>query len=287
MNDLYYQKLKSLVDGGRLQTYIIIAPPRTNSSVVEHALGNSPDVNHECHEPFLNARRLEFEKDEFKKLAEEVTHFEEQKREHFVFDTTDLRAAPEEQMQELCTRLGINFSPEMVRWGEKPVDFHTEQTEQFEKLWYDTLYSSSRINPPTEIPPTLDRFPEFMQEYLKSENLPIYAELSKKKILKNELRHELNEQEFQVEVTDGNKEHLHELGFIEGDVETGERVSIKLKHIDPIYAVLNEPKLIEQAKFQIHRNRYKDEIQIVSDIVPEGNEHTREIKRGNGEIKFR
>lgn len=465
MSDLYYQKLKNLVDEGRLQTYIIVAPPRTNSTVVEHSLGNSPDVNHECHEPFLNARhdnfdpdhgyrqiyesiggeqfeqsdesttvvikemshwigkneeykrlatlttkpivilvrnplltvesrlrrilstmdmrynidlqrhllddvatekgfqnwnelaeemkrggykerldflpnkegveriydtpiltvqnhlldrkarasgyanwrdivekklhaehdynffrgilksnarRMDFEKDEFKKLAEEVSYFEEQKLVCLVFDTTDLRAAPDEQIQELCERLNISFSSEMIRWGEKPVDFHTEQNKQSERLWYDTLYSSSRINPPTEIPPSLDSFPEFMQEYLKSENLPIYAELSKKKILRNELRHELNEREFQIKVVDGNREHLIELGLIEGGVETREKVSIKLKYIDPIYAVLNEPKLIEQPEFQVYRNRYRDEIQIVSEV----NEHTREIKKGNGEIKF-
>lgn len=63
MSDTYYQKLKGLMDGGRLQTYIIIAPPRTNSSVVEHALGNSPDIDHECHEPFLNARHENFDPD--------------------------------------------------------------------------------------------------------------------------------------------------------------------------------------------------------------------------------
>lgn len=470
MNGLYYQKLKNLVDGGRLQTYIIIAPPRTNSSVVEHAIGNSPDINHECHEPFLNARhdnfdpdhgyrqiyesiggeqfeqsggstavvvkemshwigkneeykrlvtittkpivilvrnplltvesrlrrvlstmdmrynidlqrhlldevaierdfhnwnelveemekegykerldflpnkeaveriydtpvltiqnhlldrkarksgyanwrdviekklyterdyaffgdilksntrRLGFEKDEFRKLAEEVTYFEEQNRECFVFDTTDLRAAPEKQMRELCDRMGISFSSEMIRWGEKPVDFHTEQTRQSEKLWYDTLYSSSRINPPIEIPPTLGKFPEFMQEYLRFDNLPIYAEFSKKKILRSELRHELNEREFKVKVTDGNKEHLRELGLIEGDIETGERVSIKLKWIDPIYAMLNEPELVEQDEFQRYRNRYMDEIKIVSDVVSEKDEHTREIEKPNREIKFR
>lgn len=311
MSDIYYQKLKSLVQNGRLQTCIIIAPPRTNSSVVEHSLGNSSDIDHECHEPFLNARhdnfdpdhgyrqiyesiggeefehssesttvvikemshwiaeneeykrlaelttkpivilvrnplltvesrlrrvlstidmrynidlqrylldevatergfrnwnelakemkkdrykerldflpnkegvervyntpvltiqnhlldrkareagyanwrdiveqklyterdyaffsgilksnprRLGFEENEFKKLVEEVKYFEDQKCQYIVFDTTDLRAAPNEQMQELCHRLGITFSPEMIRWGEKPVDFHTEQT---------------------------------------------------------------------------------------------------------------------------------------------------------------
>lgn len=126
-----------------------------------------------------------------------------------------------------------------------------------------------------------------MQEYLKSENLPIYGELSKRKVLRNELRHELNEQEFQVKVTDGNKEYLIELGLTEDGAKTGEKFSMKLKHIDPIYAVSNEPELIEQTEFQIYRNRYREEIKIVSDIASEGNEHTREMKRGNGEIKFR
>ena len=469
MNDLYYQKLKTLLDNGRLKTYIIIAPPRSNSSLVEHSLGNSPDIEYECHEPFLNARhenfdpdhgykqiyesiggeqfaqsdsqtsvvvkemshwigkneeykrlatlstkpiiflirnplltvesrlrrvlktidmrynidlqrhlldeiavergfqgwndlaemikeggykerldflpgkegvervydtpiltvqnhllnlkarkdgyvnwqdvvekkldterdyawfsgilksnprRLGFERDEFRKLAKEVRYFEDQKRENFVFDTTDLRAEPEEQMRELCSRLEINFSPEMIRWGEKPVDFHTEQVKQSEKLWYDTLHSSSRVNPPTEIPPSLDNFPEFMQEYLRTENLPIYAEISKKKILRNELRHELNEREFSVKVTDDNKKHLRELALIEDDTKIGERVSVKMKYIDPVYAISNEPKLIEQPEFQIFRNKYGDEVKIISDIVSEGDEHMREIKKQNREMKF-
>jgi hypothetical protein len=63
MKDVYFQKLKNLTKSGLLKTHIIIAPPRTNSSVVEHALGNSPDVDHECHEPFLNARHSDFDPD--------------------------------------------------------------------------------------------------------------------------------------------------------------------------------------------------------------------------------
>lgn len=468
--DLYYQKLKNLVEAGRLRAHVIIAPPRTNSSVVEHALGNSPDIHHECHEPFLNARldnfdpdhgyrqiyesiggerfeksdektsvvvkemshwigkneeykrlvelaaapivvlirnpllsvesrihrvlqtmdmrysidlqryllddiamekgfrnwarlldaveggshtehvdfiqggegierlydipiltiqnhllnlkarkdgytnwqdliekklyteqdyaffdgilksnarRLGFEKDEFKKLAEEVRYFEDQKKDYILLDTTDLRADPDEQIRELCSRLGIGFSPEMLQWDEKPVDFHTEQTKQSERLWYDTLFSSSRINPPTEIPPSLSMFPEFIQEYLKSENLPIYAELSQKKTLRNELHHELNEREFEVRVTAGNREQLLELGLIEDNIKIGELTSVKLKHIDPIYAVTNEPKLMEDSEFQIYKNRYMRELKIVSDIVFEGDEYTRELRQQNRETKLR
>jgi hypothetical protein len=470
MNNSYYQKLQNLVQEGRLQTYIIIAPPRTNSSVVEHTLGNSPDIDHECHEPFLNARhgnfnpdhgyrqiyesiggekfeqsgesttvvikemshwisqneeykrlvelttrpivllirnpllaaesrlrrvlttidmrhsvdlqhylldelaiekgyqnwnkltremkidaytdrlaalpnqedvdqiydapdiaiqnhlldqkahnnnyvnwremvkkklytehdyvffdvilqlnqrRLSFEEDEFRKLEEEKKYFEEQKYQYVIFDTTDLRAEPTKQIQELCHILGIQFSPEMIEWGEKSVDFHTEQTKQSEKMWYSALYSSVCINPPIEISPSLNKFPAFMQEYLKSDNLPIYGELSKSKILKNELRHELNEQEFPVEVTNGNKEHFIELGLIENETKIGENIFIKLKYIDPIYAVSNEPELIEQSEFQIYKNLYGKEMQIVYDSVStEESEHTQEMKIINKEIKF-
>ncbi|MEX0917432.1 MAG: hypothetical protein WDZ90_02840 [Candidatus Paceibacterota bacterium] len=60
MSTPYFCRLKDLVESGRLKTYIIIAPPRTSSSLVEHALGNSPDIKYECHEPFLNARHKDF-----------------------------------------------------------------------------------------------------------------------------------------------------------------------------------------------------------------------------------
>ena len=75
--------------------------------------------------------------------------------------------------------------------------------------------------------------------------------------------------------------------MIEDGFKIGEKISVKMKYIDPVYAISNEPKLIEQSEFQIFRNKYADEIKIISDIVSEGDEHTREIKKQNGEIKFR
>lgn len=113
-----------------------------------------------------NSRRIGFESEEFKNLGEEIKYFEKERRNYLVLDTTDLRTAPEKELRELCSRIGIGFSPEMLEWGQEPIDFHTEQTKQSEKLWYDTLFSSTQVNPPTEIPPVLSMFPKFMQEYL-------------------------------------------------------------------------------------------------------------------------
>lgn len=469
MSAQYFQKLKTLIDSGRLRTHIIVAPPRTNSSLVEHALGNSPDIEHECHEPFLNARledfdpddgyqqiyeaiggeefersggetsvvikemshwiakddeykrlfeiatdpiiilirnpllsvesrirrvlttidmrysidlqryllneiavekdchdwlefaekmkeegyterpsflqnkeaieriygtpvltvqnqllnlkarnngyanwrdliekklyierdykffdgilgsnerRLGFEKDEFVKLAEEVKYLEEQEKGYFVFDTTDLRAAPNEYMQELCKRLEVTFTPEMTRWSKKPIDFYTQQTHEHERLWYDTLYSSSRINPPIEIPPTIDQFPTFMQTYLKVSNLPIYAVLSKEKVLSEELRKELNERKIRVKITAANKEHMHALGVLTDTDKTGEYALIKLMHIDPIYAVSNDPDLASKPEFQTFVQAYLEEINIVLENFAESNEHAREIEALSTETKF-
>lgn len=464
----YYEKLKALVEAGRLSTHIIIAPPRTNSSLVEHVMGNSPDIHHECHEPFLkarqddfdpdhgykqiyesigggvfeqsdektsvavkemshwigknreyarlieltrnpivvlirnpllsvesrirrvlatmdmrssidlqryllekianekgfpnwmsfvnamqdgtytepldflrngenierlydtpilttqneilnfiarqngcinwrdlierklyaerdyaffedilkaNPRRVDFEKDEFRTLAEEVKYFEDEGKDYLVFDTTDLRAAPEEQLRELCSRMGIKFSPEMLEWDKTPIDFHTEQTQEFEKLWYDTLFSSSRVNPPSEISPVLAMFPKFVRQYLRTTNLPVYAELSRKKILSNELRQELNEREFKVHVT-SSRELLRKFGVI-GDVPIGEDVSIKLKYIDPVYAITNDPELMKDPEFIRLKGLYANELKIVSDIVSQHDEHTREWRQNNRETKLR
>ncbi len=468
-NGSYYEKLQKLVSDGRLSIHIIIAPPRTNSSLIEHVVGNSSDIQHECHEPFLgarrddfdpdhgykqiyesiggeqfeqsgertsvavkemshwigknkeyvrlielthnpvvvlirnpllsvesrirrvlttidmrssidlqrylldyaaaekgfsnwvafsdavqsgtytepldflhngenlerlqdtpvmtvqnelldfmarrngyinwrdlvdrklyaerdyaffegvlkaNPRRMNFEKEEFKKLAEEVAYLESTGKSHIVFDTTDVRAAPEELLRELCARMSIAFSEEMLDWGQKPVDFHTEQTQEFEKLWYDTLFSSSRVKPPTEIPPLLSMFPKFMRQYLRTNNLRTYAALSRKKILRNDLKHQLNEREFRLSVTAGNRELMRKLGVVE-DATIGEEVSVKLRHIDPVYAVTNEPELFKDPEFRNLKASYASELKIVSDITAQHDEHAREWRAHKRETKFR
>lgn len=69
----YYDKLKDFSDSGRLSLLLMIAPPRTNSSLVEHVVGNSPDVQHECHEPFLNARKENFDPEEgYKQIYDSI-----------------------------------------------------------------------------------------------------------------------------------------------------------------------------------------------------------------------
>lgn len=226
----------------------------------------------------VNTKRVALEKDEFKTLKEEVNYFVAHDIKHVVFDTTDLRVAPEEMFKTLCDTMNIDFSPAMLRWDSERIDFHTEQKKQSEKLWYDALLLSSRVNAPTETPPTLEAFPEFIQDYMKSENLPIYAELSMQKVLDDSLRHELNNRELEVKITSSNKEHLAELGLITQEDVIGEYKTLPLKHIDPIYAVTNEPDLQTEPNFQRFKQVYANEIEHVTGSVRDQDEHLQEVK---------
>lgn len=447
MDNTHFEKLKKLVEAERLEIYIIIAPPRANSSVIEHALGNSPDVEHECHEPFLmarhkgfdpdhgykqiyeciggqnfedseertsiivkemshwigkneeykrlallttkpilalirnplltvesrirrvltgidmrysldlqrylldefatqngflnwpnvidaifqgtsnlsldflkikagkerlydtpiltlqnllldrkarangyanwrdlleskleieedysffdeilssNKRRLAFEKDEFTKLLEEIAYFEQQNIEFLIIDTTDLRAFPTEYLQILCEQFQIKFDKEMIRWGDMPVDFHTEQSQEFEKLWYDTLFSSSRVNPPIEIPPTIEKFPKHMQGYLANNNLPAYWLLSKEKTIPTKIQNILNNHLLLIADSAANR-----LQFQNGDIKyykeaPNRKLSVKLKYLDPVYAITNEPNLLNDLDFSPYIQKYFKEIEALT-----------------------
>ena len=190
---------------------------------------------------------------------------------YLVFDTTDIRAKPDKQLRELCLKLGIAFSPEMINWGEKPVDFHTQQHNEYEKLWYDRLFLSSELNPPSEVCPTLEMFPSFMQKYLRESNLPIYATLSKEKQLSPEIRREINHLKFEVGANEGNQELLHTLGVTQDKV-VGANTLVELRDIDPIYAVTNDPSLAENSEFILRKKEYVTEIAIISKTLKENNE---------------
>ena len=74
-DSIFYHKIKSLCLSGRLSMVLVIAPPRTNSTLVEHVIGNSPDVDRECHEPFFGAGRPGFVADHgYRRIFESVAH---------------------------------------------------------------------------------------------------------------------------------------------------------------------------------------------------------------------
>lgn len=63
MNTTYFDKLKELIRKKELEIFIIISPPRANSSLLELSLSITDEVGI-CHEPFNHARKDEFNPDE-------------------------------------------------------------------------------------------------------------------------------------------------------------------------------------------------------------------------------
>lgn len=231
----------------------------------------------------INTQRTKFEETEFTKLAEIVQYLKAKSQPYAVFDTTDIRAEPDKQLRELCLKLGVAFSPEMISWGEKPVDFHTQQHNEYEKLWYDKLFLSSELNPPNEISPTLEMFPNFVQKYLRKFNLPIYATLSKEKNLSAEIKQEINNRKFEVSVNEGNQELLHSLGVTQDKV-VGTDILVELRNIDPVYAVTNDSSLAENPEFILRKKEYATEIALIFKTLKENDELGGEL---NSRIKIK
>lgn len=76
---------------------------------------------------------------------------------------------------------------------------------------------------------------------------------------------------------------LHSLGVIrEKTAETS--VLVRLRDIDPVYAVTNDPSLAEDTEFLSEKKRYASEIAVVSNILKENGEPSKEP---SSHLKFR
>src|SRR3989344_4653357 len=54
-------RVKKKVAEGELNIFFIIAPPRSNSTLIEYILSLSTDIDVVCHEPFVGARKIDFD----------------------------------------------------------------------------------------------------------------------------------------------------------------------------------------------------------------------------------
>ena len=61
MQKKYFNLLKKLLTENRLNILFVIAPPRSNSTVVEYVLSLSGSIDIVCHEPFIGAHKIDFD----------------------------------------------------------------------------------------------------------------------------------------------------------------------------------------------------------------------------------
>ena len=98
-----------------------------------------------------------------------MRHLEARGKLTAVIDARDLLSDPPYVLNELCSRLGIPFEENMLRWeaGPRPED------GVWAKYWYSTVHRSTRFQPyqalPEALPPHLEALAEKCQ--------PLYAEL--------------------------------------------------------------------------------------------------------------
>lgn len=125
-------------------------------------------------------------------------------------------------------------------------------------------------------------FPDFIQQYLREANLPIYADLSKEKIISGDLKKEINGRKFGVAVSESNQSILRNFGVIQEEA-VGTEALVELQHIDPIYAITNDSSLSENKEFCSRKQKYESEIGIVLDVLEGRNEPNLEWR---SHIKF-
>lgn len=61
MKNKYFNLLKKLAEEEKLNIFFIVAPPRSTSTLIEYILGLSIDIDLICHEPFIGARKEDFD----------------------------------------------------------------------------------------------------------------------------------------------------------------------------------------------------------------------------------
>lgn len=180
-------------------------------------------------------------------LLIEMEFLERHNRQFAVVDGTEYRLSPRYIAQELCTRWGLVFDDAMLQWrGNEIAQLHTRQEKAHYRVWYDTLITSRGIKPPTEVPPKLGAFPDFLARHLVEVDLPIYF-----KVFNHEYRVRSEGKLLDQEISSDGK---------------------TLRDIDPIFATLSEPQLMFDPEFRAKNADYGNILELIGTIEPMGKE---------------
>ena len=220
-----------------------------------------------------------------------VAYMNANAKQSVIVDSSDFRLEPEQIVPRLCEVWDVPFSEGMISWGSNSKKLSTDQTRPHQTIWYDRLQNSTGIEPPNEFCPIPSDFPASIAEHLLAVDLPIYARL-----LANTSRiasgNDVTRQEVVVPVNKRSYKRLRDMGLLpdsmsltereEGDIEvldtldkqgalsgeesqnliTGDlpKISLKIQDIDPIYAYLSDPDILNNSEFRTTNHRYLDTI---------------------------
>lgn len=91
-------------------------------------------------------------------LAVQLDHVRRERIPHVVLNSSDLRRAPEAVVPGLLERLGMAYSPELLRW-ESSAATGLSAVSGAEDPFYQRVLDSRGLEPPAETVPDLNRFP--------------------------------------------------------------------------------------------------------------------------------
>ena len=91
-----------------------------------------------------------------------------------IVDSSELRLHPKEMQKELCSIWNLPYTEQMIEWGEAIEKFSVTNRVKFPEIWFGRLLQSSGIEPPTEIPLNIGRFPEKVKRQLIESDIPFY-----------------------------------------------------------------------------------------------------------------
>lgn len=91
-------------------------------------------------------------------LARQLGHVRRERIPHVVVDSSDLRRAPEAVVPPLLERLGLGFTPELLRW-ESSEATGLSSVSGADDPFYRRVLDSRGLEPPDEVVPDLSHFP--------------------------------------------------------------------------------------------------------------------------------
>lgn len=161
----------------------------------------------------------------------------------FILDSTELRLDPKGTMQGICSSWGIEYRKSRVSWGERRLELRRGTRTMVDLDWYDSLANSEGVKIPTEVPPSLGGLPSFIRRDLVSSGLPQYIRLFN------------SGSKIKGDIRKINRDLASELGL--------SRERFTIADIDPVFAVLINPELLNE---QEYLEKYKEQSELI-DIV--------------------
>lgn len=104
-----------------------------------------------------------------------MRHLEDAGSPFTIVDSTDFRLDPEIILSGLCAIWNLPFQDTMLHWGSTGKRLNIQRPDL--AVWFDRVQTSTHIEAPFEVSPSLDDFPDFIAKSLETVEIPAYCRM--------------------------------------------------------------------------------------------------------------